>query len=160
MTTSKQVIKWLAALAVLLGLASSPLYAKSDLAIAPTNITLTDNQVLAVYYFHGNMRCHSCKQIETLTRNAIEQAYSQELQAGQVNLIMVNLEADGNAHYIDDFQLITRSVVIAIEEANQVVEYHRLDGVWQLYNQPQQFTNYIYQQIGSLIDEPQTQLPG
>ena len=65
---------------------------------------------------------------------------------------MVNLESKGNDHYIDDFQLITRSVVLAVEQGGKVIEYRRLDGVWQLFTDEQKFTNYIYREIGLITN--------
>ncbi|WP_108945389.1 nitrophenyl compound nitroreductase subunit ArsF family protein [Shewanella halifaxensis] len=150
MNIVNRVSKWLMPLAVLLCLASVPSQAASELALPPPAVKLSDNQVLKVYYFHGNARCTSCKLIEKYTKAAIEQGYQQSLQQGVVELQMVNLESKGNDHYIDDFQLITRSVVLAIEQNGKVVDYRRLDAVWQLFTDEQKFTNYIYREIGEI----------
>nr|WP_275974233.1 nitrophenyl compound nitroreductase subunit ArsF family protein [Shewanella pneumatophori] len=146
-------------LAVLLCLASVPSQAASELALPPPAVKLSDNQVLKVYYFHGNARCTSCKLIEKYTKAAIEQGYQQSLQQGVVELQMVNLESKGNDHYIDDFQLITRSVVLAIEQNGKVVDYRRLDAVWQLFTDEQKFTNYIYREIGEITHKQVALLP-
>ena len=150
MSLTQKIFKCLLPLAVLLSLAATHLRAESELAIAPPAITLADNQVLNVYYFHGNVRRTSCKLIEEHTIAAIQQGYSAPLAQGIVALKMVNLEAAGNGHFIEDFQLITRSVVLAVERDGQVVEYRRLDRVWQLFNDQQAFNNYIYREIAAL----------
>lgn len=150
MSLTHKIFKWLLPLAVLLSLASAHLRAETELAIAPPAIKLADNQVLSVYYFHGNVRCTSCQLIEEHTIAAIQQGYSAPLTQGIVQLKMVNLEAAGNGHFIEDFQLITRSVVLAVERDGQVIEYRRLDRVWDLFKDQQAFTNYIYREIAAL----------
>ncbi|MCL1094049.1 nitrophenyl compound nitroreductase subunit ArsF family protein [Shewanella kaireitica] len=150
MSPTHKIFKWLLPLAVLLSLASAHLRAETELAIAPPAIKLADNQVLSVYYFHGNVRCTSCQLIEEHTTAAIQQGYSAPLAQGIVALKVVNLEAAGNGHFIEDFQLITRSVVLAVEHNGQVIEYRRLDRVWDLFKDQQAFTNYIYREIAAL----------
>ncbi|WP_153912599.1 nitrophenyl compound nitroreductase subunit ArsF family protein [Shewanella sp. TC10] len=151
--------KWFLPLAVFCSFAVMQIQLQAqatDLAIAPPAVEMADQQVLKVYYFHGNVRCTSCELIEKYTTQAINTGFADQIAQGDVELTTVNLEARGNSHFIEDFQLITRSVVIAIEEHGETMQYRRLDRVWELVTDKQDFQNYLYQQIGELTDTRQT----
>ncbi|QBF83268.1 hypothetical protein EXU30_11585 [Shewanella maritima] len=155
MNLSHRITAWILPVIVVVCTAVPVVVANADTLLhpAPTQtpkLLLQEDQVLNVYYFHGNARCYSCKRIEELTNKSINSGYSSQLKQQKVILNIVNLEQEGNDHYIDDFQLITRSVVVAIEQQGGVVAYSRLDRVWDLISQPEQFTQYIYQEIDQL----------
>jgi len=72
-----------------------------------------------VYYFHGNHRCVSCNRVEDLTLKAI---------AGKkVVFKTVNLDEPANEHFVKDFEMESRVVVIQHNGA-----YKKMDKVWDL----------------------------
>lgn len=150
MSSVVKLFKLVLPLSALLSAAVIPAKAADELALPPPAIELAEQQVLKVYYFHGNARCRSCKLIESFTTQAVEQGFASAINQGRVNLQTVNLETRGNDHFIEDFQLITRSVVIAVEQDGKTVSYRRLDKVWQLIDDQQAFTNYLFREIGQL----------
>ncbi len=87
--------------------------------------------VLKVYYFHGTMRCMTCNAIETLTRNAVGKSEN-------AMFISVNAEEPQNEHFIKDFNLVNRAVVM---ERNG--KFEKFDRVWELAGTPDEFTAYI-----------------
>ena len=87
--------------------------------------------ILKVYYFHGNRRCMTCNAIEELTRKVVGDS------AG-MQFITVNIEEPQNEHFIQDFQLVSRTVVM---ECNG--KYEKFDRVWELVHSPEQFIAYI-----------------
>ncbi|GIU50531.1 nitrophenyl compound nitroreductase subunit ArsF family protein [Shewanella sp. KT0246] len=153
------VSKWLLPLAVICSFAAMQInvqaQAATEITIFPPAVEMTNNQTLNVYYFHGNVRCTSCKLIEKYTNQAISSGFTEQIKQGDVTLSTINLETKGNEHFIEDFQLITRSVVIAIEKDGETLQYRRLDRVWELIKDQQSFTHYLYQQIGELTDSRQ-----
>ncbi|MFA6816426.1 MAG: nitrophenyl compound nitroreductase subunit ArsF family protein [Lentisphaeria bacterium] len=94
--------------------------------------------VLMVYYFHGTQRCMTCKKIEELTKEAISSKYAKELANGKVLLQSVNIDEPANEHFIKDFQLSSRSVVMQ-KDGN----YEKFDDVWTLVHTPEEFTKYL-----------------
>lgn len=83
--------------------------------------------VTTVFYFHGSKRCMACNKIEAWTRAAVELSFVKELAGGMVVFKAVNLDEPENAHFVQDFQLAMRSVVVQRGTA-----FERLDQVWQL----------------------------
>lgn len=116
-------------------------------------LTLGESQVLNVYYFHGNVRCASCKRIEQLTTDALQQGYAEQLAQGKVVLHTINVEAPEHNHYIRDFELITRSVVLELTDNGQQTSWRRLDRVWQLFSKPAAFNEYMFQEIAGISQE-------
>lgn len=105
------------------------------------------NDTLVVYYFHGNQRCMTCNKIEELARQAINSKYAAELSAGTVEFKSVNVEATENEHFINDFQLSTRSVVMQKGE-----KYEKFDAVWTLVREPEKFTTYIQDGAAKMLE--------
>ncbi|QIZ77561.1 nitrophenyl compound nitroreductase subunit ArsF family protein [Ferrimonas lipolytica] len=118
-----------------------------DINYQPTPIELTNNQQLNVYYFHGNARCATCKRIEKYTVEALQQGYGVQVGKGAIELKIVNLEEAENEHFIDDFELVTRSVVLELELNGQPQQWRRLDRVWELVTAEQSFIDYIYAEM-------------
>lgn len=51
-----------------------------------------------VYYFHFTRRCMTCTNVEKVSKEAVEQQYSEKVKSGQITFQSVNLdEKDGEA---------------------------------------------------------------
>lgn len=84
-----------------------------------------------VYYFYGNQRCFSCNRIEALTLKAIE--------GKGVTFKAINLDETVNEHFVKDFELDTRVVVIQHNGT-----YKKMENVWGLVNgKEEDFIKYI-----------------
>lgn len=104
-----------------------------------------------VYYFHGNMRCRTCKTIEALTREAVESGFSEAIKEGSVELRIINVDKSENGHFVKDYQLVTRSVVVSKLKSGIEKNWKRLDRVWELVNRDDKFITYIQDEIKTLI---------
>ena len=102
----------------------------------------TTRQVVA-FYFHGNTRCATCRAIEAYTEEALRSGFPDELQKGKLVWLVVNVEEPGNEHYVDDYQLSTRSVVLVEMENGNEKKWQRMDKVWELVRDKGAFTSYI-----------------
>jgi hypothetical protein len=104
-----------------------------------------------VYYFYTTQRCPSCVKIEKYTREALESEFAHELKDGIIVWKMVNVDEPGNAHYMDDFQLFTKSVVLVETSGNNVARWKNLPKIWQLLNDQSEFTRYIADEVTAFI---------
>jgi small redox-active disulfide protein 2 len=86
---------------------------------AATGTESVAQQGTTVYYFFGNHRCATCNLIEELTKKAIKDK--------PVTYKAVNLDEPVNEHFVKDFQLDARVVVI---QRNGT--YKKMDKVWDL----------------------------
>ena len=60
-------------------------------------------------YFLTNIRCPSCRTIERLTAETIQTEFARELGAGTLEWRTINIDGEGNFHYVKDYNLFTKS---------------------------------------------------
>lgn len=104
-----------------------------------------------VYYFHGNQRCTTCVRMEGFTKDTLNQYFSQQVNDGQVQLNIINVDLNENQHFIDDYQLIFRTVVIANAKEGVETDWRRLDKIWELANDEAAYQGYLAEEIGSMM---------
>ncbi len=100
-----------------------------------------------VYYFHTAYRCYSCQKIEDLTARAIREGFSREIAEGSVAWRPVNIDLPENRHFIDDFKLFTKSVVVENVDGGKRVRWKNLARIWELLRDESGFTNYIRAEV-------------
>lgn len=110
------------------------------------------NRVVA-FYFHGNARCYTCKMIEAYTKEAIDTGFSDALQNKSLSMRTVNVEEVWNEHYIQDFQLSNRSVVLVRYEGGKQISWKRLDQVWSFVQDKSAFIQFMQQEVRSLLKD-------
>jgi hypothetical protein len=108
---------------------------------------------VVAFYFHGNTRCATCKKIEAYADEAIHTGFVQALEASALTWRVVNVEEPDNRHFIEDFQLVTRSVVLAEYRDEKVVRWKSLDKVWQLVRNKDGFTRYVQSETREFLGE-------
>ncbi len=106
------------------------------------------SDALTVYYFHGTQRCMTCNRIEELAKAAIQAKYADELADGRVVFRSVNVDEPANEHFIKDFQLASRTVVMAKDG-----KYETFDAVWTLVGEPGKFSSYLQDGAAKMLAE-------
>jgi hypothetical protein len=112
-------------------------------ALAEDPTAETGSGSVVAFYFHGNVRCATCKKIESYAGEAVRQGFPQALQNGALEWRVVNIDEAENQHFIQDFQLVTRSVVLAEYSGEKVLRWKNLDKVWQLVRSKDTFVEYV-----------------
>ena len=115
-------------------------------------VPISEEKVVA-QYFHGTTRCDTCRAIEALTREALGSGFSEELKTGKLELRSINVDEPANGHFVEDYQLSTRTVVIARFKDGKQGEWRRLDQVWQLVGDREAFINYVQSETRSLLEQ-------
>lgn len=98
-------------------------------------------------YFHGDLRCATCRKLEADARAAIEQAFAAELADRRLVFQCVNVDRPENAHFNEDYQLVTRSLVLTEEVGGKVVRWQNLEKIWQLVRDEVAYRDYV---VGSV----------
>ena len=119
-----------------------------DAAIMQTGATVD-----VVYYFMTTQRCPSCMKIDAYTREAVQEHYSGKLANETMMWKMVQVDKPQNTHFIKDYQLFTKSVVLVRYRDGKQVKWENLDQVWNLLGDKTVFQNYIVREIDSFIEE-------
>jgi len=117
-----------------------------DTTAAATAADSAASSPLLAYYFHTTRRCASCLKIEAYTREAIETGFAAELKSGRLVFLPVNLDDEGNEHFVKDYQLFTKSVVLVRPKAGKQADWKNLPKVWELLNDKDKFVRYIQEE--------------
>ena len=104
------------------------------------------NQILA-YYFHGFARCQTCKKLEAYTQEAIATGFGPALKSGRIKWQAINVEEPNNRHFISDFQLTNKSVVLAIARGGAVKDWKNLPKIWELVGDKDRFLKYVQDEV-------------
>jgi len=118
--------------------------------IVPANAL--PHRVIA-YYFHTTVRCTSCRAIEAYSKEAIESAFAEEIKDGRLVWKLVNVESDGNEHFIKDFNLYSKSLVLVNEVRGKPAEWKNLEKIWQLVQDKPRFLRYVRDEMRSYLTE-------
>ncbi|MFH1665235.1 MAG: nitrophenyl compound nitroreductase subunit ArsF family protein [Candidatus Omnitrophota bacterium] len=108
---------------------------------------------LIVYYFHGNVRCANCHKIENYTEGTVENYFKEQLRSGKIVYKMINIEEKGNAHFIKDYELYTKSVVLSLVKDGKEAKYKNLTKVWEYLGNKTAFEDYERKEIKAFLKE-------
>jgi len=100
----------------------------------------TEQKSVTVYYFHGDARCSSCRKIEQYTKEAVELNFSSGPYAGRAQFSAVNIDRPENEHFIADYKLVSKAVVLQPEKGGKWVN---LDQIWLKLGDRDAFLSYI-----------------
>jgi hypothetical protein len=117
-----------------------------------STVTEATDKVI-VYYFHGNYRCTSCMTIERYTRESVNASFAEELKSGQIEFRSINADSPANKHYVKDYNLFTRSVIISDMLQGKEKRWKNLQKVWELLHNEKNFKAYIKSEITAYLKE-------
>jgi hypothetical protein len=103
--------------------------------------------VIKVTYFSSDVRCYTCVRIEQLTRQTVERHFAPELAIGRVVFQVVNLDGPGNRHFIEDYRLISKTVIVSDLAAGEEVRWENLQDVWTRQKDERAFEAYVVEAV-------------
>jgi hypothetical protein len=108
---------------------------------------------VVAYYFHTNTRCDTCRKIEAYSHEAIEEGFKAELKNGTLELRVVNYEERENRHYIKDYQLVSKSLILVNMVDGKQTEWMNLKLVWELVKNKKAFLNYVRGEVRNYLSK-------
>jgi hypothetical protein len=99
------------------------------------------------YYFHVTVRCPTCRTIEAYSKEAIEKGFAGDVKSGAIELRLVNVQLPENRHFIQDYRLFTRSLVLLKVRDGKQVEWRNLEKVWDLVGDKGDFVKYVQNNV-------------
>ena len=116
-------------------------------AEAPAGGTVT------AYYFHGTFRCPTCHKLEQYAKEAIEANFKDALTSGKLAFKVVNIENKGNEHYVNDYKLYTKSLVLSLTKDGKEVRSRNLDKIWEYVGNKDRYENYVRDEVAAFLKE-------
>lgn len=106
-----------------------------------------------VTYFHTTARCLSCLKIEELTNATMTMRFADRIAEQRVVWRLVNTDEPANAHFVKDYGLYTKSVVVSEVEAGREVRWKVLEQVWPLLGDPEAFEAYVEREVRAYLEK-------
>jgi hypothetical protein len=113
-----------------------------------------DSLRFVAYYFHGNVRCATCRKLEQYSRDAVAEGFPRELATDRLRWLTVNVDKKENAHFTKDFGLYTRSLVLVAERGGKTVRWKNLERIWELVRDPGAFEKYVQGELRAFMKDP------
>ena len=112
--------------------------------------SLTSGQVtVMVYYFHTTARCDRCIRMEEWTKEALLTGFPDALKDGRLQWRPVDIDRPENEHFLDDYQLTDKSVVVARFNGDNRIGYKVLEDTWSLLDNKDGFLHYVRGEVMS-----------
>lgn len=108
---------------------------------------------LIVYYFHGDVRCVTCHKLETYAKEALDTNFSDEIASGGIIWKPVNVDKPKNKHFIQDYELVTKSIILSRIVGGKETEWKNLDQIWQKVADKNEYMQYINDNIVEFLEE-------
>lgn len=105
-----------------------------------------------VTYFHTTARCTSCLKIEDLTNATMTTRFAAPIADKRIVWRSVNLDEPENNHFVKDYGLFTKSVVVTEVKEGREVRWKNLDKVWKLLGNPESFQSYVEKEVQGFLD--------
>ncbi len=100
-----------------------------------------ESKKLDLYYFYNNTRCFNCREFERMTKELAPSL--------PVNLKLVNVQDKGNEHYIKDYKLFSKSIIVVNDKGH----YRNLDKIWSLVRDEEKFKKYVTDEVHAFAKE-------
>jgi hypothetical protein len=111
---------------------------------------LSGHSVVA-YYFFGTKRCPTCLKIESYTKESILEGFPGLVESGRLGFLAINVDEAENEHFIEDYRLTTKSVVISDRMDGKETRWKNLDLVWQYVGDKDTFVDYVRRETSAYL---------
>jgi len=106
---------------------------------------------MIVYYFHATQRCATCMTIESYSKEILGTKYGAQLKAGVIQWQVVDVEQPKYRHFIQEYRLVSPSVVVVRIENGKRGQWQVLDKTWTLVRNKAEFFQYVQSNINKLL---------
>ena len=135
------------------GPASAKIQPQSAATVASATPAVRDSgSKVIVYYLHTTARCPSCLKIEAYTAAEVTGPLAGPLAEGRLEWKVLNVDEPKNVHFVEDYQLYTKSVVVSDIRDGKEVRWKRLDKVWDYLDNRQAFMKYVDEEVRAYLN--------
>ena len=118
-----------------------------QMAASPDTVS---GDTVIVYYAHATIRCVTCETIERLTHETLGEQFAAEKADGRLVFKAVNFQED--MAFAAQYEIVANCVVVSKITQGQEVRHRRLDEVWDLYEDPPAFKQFLGDVIRAHLD--------
>lgn len=102
---------------------------------------------VVVYYFHTTQRCATCRRIEEWSGLALRSAFADDLADSSLVFVPVNTDEKANQHFLKDYQLYTKSLIVSDTKDGAQLGWENLQKVWEFAGSQEKFFAYVQGEV-------------
>jgi len=110
--------------------------------------------VVFASYFHGDVRCPTCMKLEAYSSEAILAGFDKAVKDSLVVFRTVNWDREENAHFVDDYQLYTKALILSRVRDGKEIAWTNLDSIWQYVGDKDKYVKYVQAHTRTFLDTP------
>jgi hypothetical protein len=104
-----------------------------------------------VYYFHETIRCSTCIKFEDYSKATLDTYFPKDLKNGTIEWHVLNMDAPQNKHFVKEFKLFTKALIIEKVHDGKVVAWKNLEDIWSFTESEPKFMNYVKTNIDAYL---------
>ncbi len=108
---------------------------------------------VVLYYFHGSARCARCISFETYSQETVLESFATELGKGRLEWKVFNVDQPANEHFVGEFQLTAKSLVVARYVGGRRTDWANLEDIWNLYSDKGAFKKYVRENVKQYLEK-------
>ena len=104
-----------------------------------------------VYFLYFLPRCIPCNTVEAYAREAVQTGFADDIRAGRLEWRIADYDEPANRHFVQEFGLITKSVVVVESRNGRTVRWKNLESVWDLLDEKDAFLEYVRAEVRAFM---------
>jgi hypothetical protein len=93
--------------------------------------------------------------MEKYSREAIDLNFKNALVSGNLEFKVVNVEKRGNEHFVNEYKLYTKTLILSMIKDGKEVKSKNLDKIWGLARNKQKFIDYVAGEVKAFMKDTQ-----
>lgn len=126
---------------------------QKDGDVKPADVRVQLEDGVVVYYFYGDKRCVTCMKLEGYASEALETYFSKQLASGDIIWKPLNTDLPENSHFVKDYELVTKSIVLSKVKDGKEAAWHNLDKIWDKVGDKEDYLAYIKENVTEILKD-------
>ncbi len=97
----------------------------------------------AVYYFYNDVYCTTCEKLENYALETLKTQFTEDLASGKLQWQALDMTASENEHYVMDYKLYSKSVVLVAFDQGKEQRWENLTEIWDLAHDKAAYMAYV-----------------
>jgi hypothetical protein len=91
--------------------------------------------------------------MEQWTKELMDTCFKGQVGSGKIVFKMFNTDEKANEHFLNDYKLYTKSIVLSLVKGGKEVKYENLAKIWDCLRSKQKFQDYVMTEIEKYLKE-------
>lgn len=108
---------------------------------------------VVVYYFDSAKQCTTCDNLKSYALEAVQTYFPSQFESGEITWRVVDVDEPGNEHYLTEFGLYSKAVVLVRFDDGKQSRWKNLESVWELVYDKPAYLKYMRDEIREFIGD-------